>query len=334
MPTPGVLPVNPNPKNMKTPHTRRSLSGLALCTAALFLGLCVSSLHAAHWALTGSVGVHDPSITRDGSGPYWVFATGNGIHVKRSSNGLAWADNGQVFGSGLAWWKTYVPGNSGNDVWAPDVRSYNGKWWLYYSISTFGSNTSCIGLASKTGSLSNSGWTDNGLVIRSTSSNSYNAIDPNLVIDAANQPWLVFGSWWNGIYLTRLDAATMKPTGSLTNIARRSGGIEAPHIVYRSGYYYLFVSVGVCCQGVNSTYKIAYGRSSSITGPYLDKNGVNMLSSGGTVLDAGNAQWKGPGGQSIHGTGVIARHAYDANANGAPKLLISDLNWSGGWPSY
>ena len=318
---------------MKSSHTLRTLFGFARCTA-LFVLLATSSLHAGHWPLSGSVGVHDPSITRESSGTYWVFATGQGIHVKRSTNGTVWSDNGQVFGSGLSWWKNYVPGNSGNDVWAPDVKYHNGRWWLYYSISTFGSNTSCIGLASKTGSLSNSGWTDHGLVIRSTGSNNYNCIDPNLVIDASGNPWLAFGSWWNGIHIVRLDNNTMKPTGSITNIARRSGGIEAPHIVYRSGYYYLFVSIDVCCQGVNSTYKIAYGRSTSITGPYVDRNGVNMLSSGGSILDSGNAQWRGPGGQSIHGTNVIARHAYDAYANGAPKLLISDLYWGGGWPSY
>jgi len=319
---------------MNTSVILRSLSGFSRLAALFAITLAAVPLHAAFWNLTGALGVHDPSITRDGSGPYWVFGTGQGIQVKRSSNGLAWIDNGRVFNSGLSWWKTYVPANSGNDIWAPDVKYYNGKWWLYYSVSSFGSNTSCIGLASKTGSLSNSGWTDNGLVIRSTGSNNYNCIDPTLTTDAAGNPWLAFGSWWNGIYVTKLDKTTMKPTGGLTNIAKRSGGIEGASLVYRSGYYYLFVSVGVCCQGVNSTYKIAYGRSTSITGPYVDKSGVSLLSGGGTILDAGNTRWKGPGGQSIYSTNVIARHAYDANNNGAPTLLISDLYWGGGWPSY
>ena len=83
-----------------------------------------------------------------------------------------------------------------------------------------------------------------------------------------------------------------------------------------------------------STYKVIYGRSRSITGPYLDKAGKSLLSGGGTVFDAGNARWKGPGGQDV-GHGVIARHAHDATDNGAPKLLISDLKWtSDGWPTY
>jgi len=93
--------------------------------------------------------------------------------------------------------------------------------------------------------------------------------------------------------------------------------------------------VGTCCQGVNSTYQIRYGRSASITGPYVDRSGVNMMSGGGTLLDGGNDRWRGPGGQDIAGTSVIVRHAYDAQDNGNAKLLISNLNWdSDGWPRY
>lgn len=175
------------------------------------------------------------------------------------------------------------------------------------------------------------------MVLRTTSSNNYNAIDPNLVIDAAGDPWLAFGSFWSGLKITKLDKTTMKPTGSITSIADRpsnNGAIEGPSITYRNGYYYLFASIDTCCQGVNSTYKIIYGRSKSITGPYVDKNGVNMLNGGGTILDSGNEQWKGPGGQDIYNGNVIARHSYDANDNGDPKLLINDLYWTNGWPNY
>jgi arabinan endo-1,5-alpha-L-arabinosidase len=86
---------------------------------------------------------------------------------------------------------------------------------------------------------------------------------------------------------------------------------------------------------VNSTYKIAYGRSKNITGPYVDKNGVSMMNGGGTILDAGNSRWKGPGHQDVYNNIIIVRHAYDAENNGMPTLLINDLKWdSQGWPSY
>ena len=168
-------------------------------------------------------------------------------------------------------------------------------------------------------------------------SNDYNAIDPNFTLDASGQPYLVFGSWFSGIKIVKLDKSTMKPTGSVSTIAKRSGGIEGPTIFYRDGYYYLFVSIDKCCAGTSSTYKTAYGRATKITGPYVDKNGNKMTDGYSSVLDAGNARWVGPGGQDIYrenGYSIIARHAYDASANGAPKLLISDLKFSGGWPTY
>ena len=286
-----------------------------------------------HWPLTGNLVTHDPTLGYE-NGTWWVFQTGPGIYGKYSSNGVDWNDAQPIFSNGLSWWSNYVPDHDGIDVWAPELKSYNGRSWLYYSISTFGSRVSAIGLTSAS-SVAAGDWRDDGLVINTTNSNNYNAIDPDLVVAKDGAPWLAFGSWNSGIKLTRINPMTMKPFGQIYSLASRSGGIEAPTIVYRQGYYYLFVSVGKCCDGTNSTYRIAYGRSSDIRGPYLDKNGTDMLASGGSILDAGNSQWVGPGGQDILNTDVIVRHAYDAGDNGTPKLLISTLNWdANGWPKY
>ncbi|CAM4469414.1 glycoside hydrolase family 43 protein [Paenibacillus tarimensis] len=309
-----------------------------LVSAALALTLVTTSVfpaYAAFWNLSGDIGVHDPSIIKEGNA-WYTFSTGPGLQVLRSDNGTNWYRTPQIFLQPLSWWKNYVPGHANNDVWAPDIEYFNGRYWLYYSISTFGSNTSLIGLTS-THSIGSGQWRDDGLVIRSTSANDYNAIDPNLTIDANGEPWLSFGSFWSGLKIVKLDKNTMKPTGSVMSIARRTannGAIEAPTIIYRNGYYYLFASFDNCCRGVDSTYKIVYGRSKSITGPYVDKNGVSMMNGGGTVLDAGNDKWRGPGHQDVYNN-IIVRHAYDAEDNGAPKLLINDLYWdSNGWPRY
>lgn len=285
------------------------------------------------WELTGNLVTHDPTIVQE-NGVWYEFQTGAGIYGKVSYNGgTHWEPLPSVLPQGLGWWRNYVPNQEGIDVWAPDVKHYNGRVWMYYSISTFGSRVSAIGLISAS-SIAAGNWRDDGLVMRTTDSNNYNAIDPDLTFDASGNPWLALGSWNSGIKLTRLNSS-MKPTGTLYSIASRSGGIEAPTIVYRNGYYYLFVSTGLCCQGTNSTYQIRYGRSTSITGPYVDKNGTRMTSGGGSLLDGGNSRWIGPGGQDIAGTNVIARHAYDAADNGTPKLLINTLNWSSdGWPQY
>lgn len=287
------------------------------------------------WPLTGSVGAHDPTIMKEGN-TWWVATTGAGAPIRRSSDGRSWIQGRQRFPAELSWWRAYAPGMGSNDVWAPDIHAYNGRVWMYYAVSQFGTNNSAIGLTSAS-SMAAGDWRDDGLVLSSRSgAQSYNAIDPSLAFDAAGAPWLVFGSWFSGIYVVRLDASTMKPTGAMTRIAARSGGIEGPNIVYANGYYHLFASFDRCCQGVNSNYKIAYGRSTSITGPYLDRSGASMLSGAGTILESSSGRYIGPGGQSVVQVGsawVIIRHYYDGDAGGAPKMRIGDLYWdSSGWP--
>lgn len=304
--------------------------------AAALLVPSFPRLNAAEWSLSGSLGAHDPTVLND-NGTWWCFTTGAGLPAKRSGDGLAWTEAGSLFASELSWWRTWAPNMGQRDIWAPDLHVFGGRIWCYYSVSEFGKNNSAIGLKSCT-SVAAGDWRDDGFVIGSKAgTDAYNAIDPNLTVDADGQPWLTFGSWFSGIQLVQLDPATMKPVGNVTNIAKRSNGIEGANVVYRSGYYYLFVSIDVCCQGVNSTYKIAYGRSRSISGPYVDKDGAPLLTGGGTVLEAGETRWKGPGGQDVFKNGnawAIARHAYDANANGAPTLRIADLYWdANGWPT-
>jgi len=300
-----------------------------------FCGLA-SSAFAAEWPLTGDLAAHDPTLIKE-DGTWWCFTTGAGLRVKSSPDGLVWKQGAPLFDRELTWWTDYAPAKRKLDVWAPDLHKFAGRIWCYYTVSEFGRNNSAIGLKSCS-SLAKGDWRDDGFVIGSKrGTDAYNAIDPNLTVDADGAPWLVFGSWFDGIQLVRLDPATMKPVGSVQCIARREGGIEAPVIVRANGYYYLLISIDKCCQGVASTYKIACGRSTAIGGPYVDKSGHELLRGGGTILEEAHGDWKGPGGQDIYQNGnawVIARHAYDARNHGKPALLISDLYWdSENWPT-
>lgn len=286
-----------------------------------------------NWPVTGALGVHDPSIISTADG-WYIFGTGIGIPVKYSKDGLYWEDAGKVFGSYPSWVDRYVP-NHADNIWAPDISYFNGKYYLYYCVSSFGSNMSAIGLAT-CDSLSWPVWQDQGLVIRSTYADNYNCIDPNMVVDASGALWLAFGSFWSGLKLVALDSGTMKPRSDavIYSIATRPDtAIEAAYIVYKDGYYYLFASIDHCCRGVNSDYKIIYGRSRNITGTYYDKNGVSLMDGGGSLFDAGNDRWRGPGGQSLQGTEAMAHHAYDAWNNGAATLMIKNIYWDpDGWP--
>ncbi len=289
--------------------------------------------------------VHDPCIIKD-QDTYYVFCTGNGIPVRQSPDLINWKNSfpATVFNHIPDWAHEMIP--SQTDFWAPDISFWNDQYHLYYAVSTFGKNRSVIGLAtnktlhSKTPDFN---WEDQGLVVASTEANNYNCIDPNLVLDADGNPWLAFGSFWSGIKLMRLDPATGKPPAddqTLYSLARRtvaSGSVEAPFIIHRGDYYYLFVSFDFCCRGVNSSYRVMVGRSTRITGPYDDKDGVAMLDGGGTQVTFPTDRWRGPGHNGIlldNGVYYIAYHAYDAQYNGLPTLRIDPLIWDAdGWPS-
>ena len=290
------------------------------------------------WSISGSTFTHDPSIIY-ADGLYWMFYTADGIGVKYSSDGKTWNDGVQVFGSKLSWWSTYVPAKTDFNIWAPNISYYNGKYNLYYSVSTFGSRVSCIGLVQCT-SILKGDWVDKGMVIRSTNSNVYNCIDPSFCYGGA--PYLAFGSWSDGLWIVRLSSSTMKPNQSPIQIADRdlsSNAIEGACIWNRgNGYYYLFASYDKCCNGTSSTYNIRYGRSKSITGPYLDKNGVSLLDGGGTILASSSGRTIGPGGQDIFttasGSTAMCYHYYDAYNNGTATLMIRDIKTVNGWPTF
>ncbi len=286
---------------------------------------------------TGTTFTHDPSIIY-ADGLYWMFYTADGIGVKYSTDGKKWNDGVQIFSKAPSWWSKYVPSKTDFNIWAPDISYYNGKYNLYYSVSTFGSNTSCIGLMQCT-SILKGDWVDMGVVISSTSGSKYNCIDPNFVYDGTT-PYLVFGSWFDGIWITRLSSSTMKPNQSPIQIADRdlsANAIEGACIWNRgNGYFYLFASYDKCCNGTNSTYNIRYGRASKITGPYYDQSGKSMLDGGGTILKQSSGNMIGPGGQCIftdaNGKTSMGFHYYNKANNGVANLCIQDIKTVNGWP--
>lgn len=290
--------------------------------------------------LTGNLVTHDPTILED-NGRFYVLQTGSeqdGLVLpgKESANLTHWEGTPGAFmqGNSPGWLRQYVPGV--RNLWAPDLSRFHGQFHLYYSVSTFGSNHSCIGHATRD-SMSSGRWIDRGPVMCSNNTHNYNAIDPNIVLDDNGIPWMSFGSFWDGIKMVRLNADGSRADNQVHSLASRGGGaIEAPVIVKRCDYYYLFVSFDKCCDGSNSTYNLRVGRSRNVTGPYVDRNGNAMMNGGGTTLVSGNTRWRGPGHNSVFfsgNKGYNLYHAYDAYDNGVPKLRISEMVWdSQGWP--
>ena len=260
--------------------------------------------------------VHDPVMAYEDS-TWHIFATGMGIQHMTSKDRKTWTVKTTPVMSVIPQWThDSVPGFT-HHVWAPDVIKWHDRWWLAYSCSTFGRNGSAIGLLS-TRSLALGLWDDMGCIVTSREGrDNWNAIDPNFVIDDQDQPWLVWGSFWDGIQLARLDTTMHIAKGEKPRtIARRynladpeaknalpvnpnppknptsdfagPNAIEAPFIFKHDGWYYLFVSWDYCCQGAKSTYRVAVGRSKSVEGPYLDREGRDMCYGGGNLFLRGS----------------------------------------------
>ena len=309
---------------------------------------------------------HDPVMAKGEDGKYYCFMTGINVGVMSSADLETWNFEPSALPQTPQWARDTVPGYNGH-TWAPDISHHNGLWHLYYSCSTFGKNGSAIGLAvNKTldPKSPDSKWEDRGMVIAShRRQDNWNAIDPNLIVDKKGQPWLTYGSFWDGIQLVKLSKKDFKtPVTKPVTIARRvdrritlaemndpstfeiEGGntieagenaIEAPFIFYHGGYYYLFVSFDYCCRGQNSTYKTVYGRSKKAQGPYLDKSGKPMEFGGGTLLYGPNEEYLGVGHSSAYewdGQCYFISHAYVKDQNGAAKLFIRPMNFDkDGW---
>ncbi|HEX7476948.1 MAG TPA: arabinan endo-1,5-alpha-L-arabinosidase [Polyangiales bacterium] len=292
-----------------------------------------------------SIGAHDPTMIHVGS-TYYLLTTGGQLEIRSSTDLQHWTHSASVF-AGLPAWIGSELGQPISDLWAPDISFFAGLYHVYYAGSVFGSNHSVIGLATNTTldpSAAGYGWVDQGLVIESNKTggakDDWNAIDPSVAFDSGGQPWLVFGSFWSGIKLRKLEPSTGKLWATDTQLyalASYPGGIEAPSIVTHAGYYYLFVSYDACCKGVNSTYRTMVGRSQSITGPYVDRAGQAMLQGNAEELLKSDGRYIGPGGGTAfqdENLYYYVHHYYDGQQNGAPTLMLRPIRWTpDSWPT-
>lgn len=283
--------------------------------------------------------IHDPSTVVMENGDTWCLSTGHGVLLLRREQDGRWKWEAPVFRGYPAWHKAEVPENKGH-LWAPDVIRIKDRWFIYYSVSSFGSQHSAIGLV--TGRTldpksKDYGWKDEGVVIRSRRGDRFNAIDPALILDDGKL-WMSYGSFWEGIFLIELDPDTglrKDPEKPPLKLAMNLE-IEAPFIHRHDGWYYLFVNWGKCCRGVDSTYEIRVGRSKTITGPYLDKDGIDLKDGGGSPLLATKDRFIGPGHASIFrekGKEWLVHHYYDKDRRGRSDLRMLPLSWKDGWPT-
>ena len=184
----------------------------------------------------------------------------------------------------------------------PSTDAFDGTW----------TERAFIGMAETTAPETGN-WTDYGFVTCSSSDKGkdgyarpdannwdayfyYNAIDPTYVV-ADGKHYLIHGSWHSGFALLEVDPSTGMPVKDLgdpwadnvtgltarfgTRIGARSTSrwqaSEAPEIVYKDGWFYLFMAY----DGLEVPYNTRVVRSDKIEGPYYDITGRNFTNARG-----------------------------------------------------
>ncbi|KAI5776808.1 endo-alpha-1,5-arabinanase [Geopyxis carbonaria] len=313
---------------------------------ALASSLLPAALAATPGACTGACWTHDPSIIRAASGTYYRFSTGTKL-LTMSAPALSgpWTQLGSALPAGSS-----IALTGADDLWAPDVSLIDGTYYLLYSVSTFGSQASAIGVATSAGELGPGGWTDHGSTgIESEAGDAFNAIDGNMVVDG-NTAYVAYGSFWADIFVAPMVAPPLSAAGGdAVNVAFNATGsqaLEGPFVFPKDGAYFLFFSSGVCC-GLDATrpaageeYKIMVCKASAVTGPYTDAEGRSCVdgSNGGTLVLGSGGTTYAPGGQGVladEGGDVLYYHYVDTDvgyADGDKLFGWNLLDWSSGWP--
>ncbi|MBP3908499.1 MAG: arabinan endo-1,5-alpha-L-arabinosidase [Turicibacter sp.] len=296
---------------------------------------------------------HDPHIFKDEqTGCYYVYSTDlgkPGIHIRKSPDLIHWDYLGTGFEKGVP--EEANKWSQAQGLWAPDIIKVGDEYRIYYSASTFGSQQSCIGLG--VAKHPEGPFEHKGLVIKTTNEAPVNAIDANLVVDhKTGEQYMVYGSFWGGIRIIKLDSTTglTAEDGFGIPLATRpremvDTAVEGAYIRYnkQTGYYYLFVSYG----SLASDYHVRVGRSKCITGPYVDYHNVEMTTINDKPNDIGlkitsgykfgdSEGWYALGHNSVlndEGNWYLVHHTRPEIAPKWPYLQVRKMVWTeDGWP--
>lgn len=307
----------------------------------IFLFLLCGSMYAQ--PRTFKVFVHDPVMIKE-KGTYYIFCTGQGVNILKSTDRIHWETAGHVFNKNRlpAWHKDDIPEQDGH-LWAPDIHYRNGLYHLYYSVSAWMNFNSSIGYATNKTLDPDSPdyqWIDHGKIIDfRNGGKGVNCIDPNIFVDDDGTVWLLYGSYKAGLRLVELNPENGKLKNEAhPNIITLTTSLgEGVFLIKRDGYYYIFASRGTCCKGLDSNYHVVMGRSKNIHGPYLNKAGESWVENKFTLFMEGNEQQPGRGHNGFfceNDTTFIVYHGYDRSVDGASLLNIAPVHKEeDGWPT-
>jgi arabinan endo-1,5-alpha-L-arabinosidase len=310
----------------------------------------------------GPYNVHDPSIRKWGDYYYsystdvgYGIAVRSGLQIRRSKDLVEWKYVGWVFNDLPAKGKAFIQGGGGTPfdaLWAPCVVKAGTEYRLYYSLSGAVPRLSVIGLATATNP--EGPWTEKDLVVTSTNANvvQTNAIDPSVIVTAAGEHWMVYGSAWDGIYVLKLDPATgvaATPGDKGKRIANRgftngdyNGNIEGAELIFNPtlNKYFLFIAY----DWLETKYNVRVMKGDKPDGPFYDYAGADAntnVDHGPMIIApykfAGHSGWQGVSHCTVFDDGAGQYFIAHQGRPGVDKyymdLHVRKLFWTAdGWP--
>lgn len=299
----------------------------------------------------------DPSAIRGKDGWWYTYATSDPLrsggehglmHMARTRDWSSWEYLGTVFTDATRpdW---AAPGAG---LWAPEIRYVGGRYVLYFTVqdTTLEPGGGDFAIGAATAPTPSGPWTAGDAPVvaprAAPGGGWWWTIDPAAFTDVDGQQYLYFGSYFGGLWVTRMSADGLTPVGEPTRVAI-DNRYEGSFVVRHDGWYYLMGSSANCCAGPTTGYSVFAGRSRSPLGPFVDAEGTSLLTSrvgGATVLTQNGNRFIGVGHHAVitdsEGRDFIVYHGID---RGEPWLnqpfginrrpmLVDQLDWVDGWP--
>ncbi|MDQ6860089.1 MAG: family 43 glycosylhydrolase [Verrucomicrobiota bacterium] len=347
----------------------RSRSVLTFVTLIVLAALCGTS---SAYPIAGTVkgapiqNAPDPSTIAvngsDGLVHWYMYCTSGAINdADRTSTGaysthlmtmfhstdlVNWNYVSDVFSKAPKWVNS-------NNVWAPDIQYFNGKFYLYYTApdataAGVKNGGGAIGVATSASPIGP--WADSGGPVVEVQNGRW-VYDPFIIVDdygptPTGQRYLFYGSYAGGLFARKLSADGLKTDKSSEVAIGMPDRFEGAYIRKHDGMYYLFASSANCCNDAVTGYTVYVGRSPNLLGPYKDREGASFLESrvGGTPALAMNGnKWIGPGhnavltdfaGQDWVVYGSVNRTDPSFANSGVTKRAahLDPLDWGNIWP--
>lgn len=274
----------------------------------------------------------DPSVIKGDDGYYYLYATEDirNLPIHRSKDLVNWELVGTAFTD-----ETRPDFEPKGGLWAPDINKIGDKYVLYYSMSVWGGEWTC-GIGCAVADTPAGKFKDCGMMFRSNGINVQNSIDPFYIEDGGKK-YLFWGSF-HGIYGIELSDDGLKVKEGAKPVQVAGDAYEGTYIHKRDGYYYLFASIGRCCEGIKSTYTTVVGRSDKLFGPYFDKQGRSMSDNHHEILIQKNESFVGTGHNSEIVTDKVGNdwmfyHAVKVSDPDGRVLMLDKIVWEDDWPS-